>query len=512
MNPDKTTPKKPRLYKSSRESLKGSIPTIVSITTEGPDDDEVVAFEGKEEIEETKGHNPDAEPLINKDWAEAHYKSELWEMRYQALIKYGKDNGNCNVPYTYRVTLPDGSVTCLGQWLQDQRKEKRQGNLKPSRQEKLQLLVDEGLLDWKPLKVDEKKWLIRFQAVVNFATEHGHLDLPQEEVYLEDGSKADLSKWLARELNALRNSKLTPERDHFIHEHLVVPGYISEEDYNSRINERKLVGESQWLAKYEQLLSYGMTRGDFNVPKNYSVTDETGKESALGAWLASQRREYKLQTLPRHREEKLSALIEQGFKWDVSYKSEQWDKRYDALLKFYDEFKSCNVPHSYKYIDENGEEVGLGRWLEHQRRCKKLKTLLPDRDRRLQLLVDEKKLYWDIYEADRRCRQWQENFNLLVSYGSMHGTYEVPENTVITVTDKSSTTRRVHLGQWLTQQKLAKHSNKLEPEHASQLDRLVEEGKLSWDLGDLALAMARNDDQLVPDSSYGSSGNSMVMM
>jgi hypothetical protein len=508
MNPERAMPKKPRSYKPNRDSFKGSIPTIVSVATEGPEDDEAVTFEAKPGvIDDGISKNPDSEPTINKGWAEAHFKAELWDMRYQALVQYGKDNGHCNVPYAYRVKLPDDSVTCLGQWLQDQRKEKRQGNLKPIRQEKLQLLVDEGLLEWKPLKAEEKKWLIRFQAVVNYASEHGHIDLPSDEVYLEDGTKADLNKWLARELNALRTSKLTPERDHLIHEHLVVPGYISEEDYNSRINERKLAGESQWLSKYEQLLTYGLTHGgDYNVPKDYATTDESGKECALGAWLASQRKEYKMQTLPSHREEKLSALIEHGFKWDASFKSEQWDKRYEALLKFYDEFKTCNVPHSYKYVDETGEEIGLGRWLEHQRRCKKLKTLLPDRDRKLQQLVDEKKLYWDIYEADRRCRQWQENFNLLVSYGNMHGTCEVPESTVITVVDKSSTTKRVQLGQWLAQQKLAKFSSKLEAEHASQLERLVEEGKLSWEIGDLALTVGRSDDRLVPDASFNPAG------
>jgi len=103
-----------------------------------------------------------------------------------------------------------------------------------------------------------------------------------------------------------------------------------------------------------------------------------------------------------------------------------------ALLRFYEEFKTCNVPHSYKFTDEDGSEIALGRWLEHQRRCKKLKTLSLDHDKKLQQLVDDKKLYWDIYEADRKFRQWQDHYNLLVAYGELNGTCDIPENAIVT--------------------------------------------------------------------------------
>lgn len=199
-------------------------------------------------------------------------------------------------------------MTGLGQWLQDQRKEKRYGNLRPSRMEKLQALVDEGMLDWKPLRAEEKKWYcliiiflyhiyeakltsycryVRFQAVVNYANEHGSIHMPSEEVTLEDGTKVDLNRWLAKELMTLRTNKLSPERDQLIHEHLVVPGYLTEEEYNTRTSDRKVSGESQWLAKYEALLAYGEAHnGDYNVPKNYSFMDENGKEVMLGAWVS----------------------------------------------------------------------------------------------------------------------------------------------------------------------------------------------------------------------------------
>lgn len=57
------------------------------------------------------------EPVINKYVSLAHFKDDLWDARYQALVKYGEENGTCNVPYTYRCDLPDGTNTPLGMLL-----------------------------------------------------------------------------------------------------------------------------------------------------------------------------------------------------------------------------------------------------------------------------------------------------------------------------------------------------------------------------------------------------------
>ena len=80
-------------------------------------------------------------------------------------------------------------MTGLGQLLQDQQKEKRHGNLKQIRMEKLQVLVDEGILDCKPLRTEENKWYIRFQAVLNYVIDHGNVNMPaNEDFLLEDGT------------------------------------------------------------------------------------------------------------------------------------------------------------------------------------------------------------------------------------------------------------------------------------------------------------------------------------
>ena len=50
-------------------------------------------------------NNTSEEPVINKSWAEAHYKDDLWNMRFEALVKYGEEHGHCNCPHTYRFVF-----------------------------------------------------------------------------------------------------------------------------------------------------------------------------------------------------------------------------------------------------------------------------------------------------------------------------------------------------------------------------------------------------------------------
>ena len=79
-----------------------------------------------------------------------------------------------------------------------------------------------------------------------------------------------------------------------------------------------------------------------------------------------------------------------------------WPRHYAALLEYYKEHGTCNVPQQVYYEcelpgmgDEEGEDfhyIGyLGLWLANQRRCKRglRSALTPKRDALLQALVDE---------------------------------------------------------------------------------------------------------------------------
>lgn len=83
------------------------------------------------------------------------------------------------------------------------------------------------------------------------------------------------------------------------------------------------------------------------------------------------------------------------------------------------------VPQSYKFLDDNGNVQGLGRWVEKQRHSKKLGSLAPDRLAKLQDLVEQGnyiasilqlfshvncagKFSWGIYDTTKKSSTWQD--------------------------------------------------------------------------------------------------------
>lgn len=67
--------------------------------------------------------------------------------------------------------------------------------------------------------------------------------------------------------------------------------------------------------------------------------------------------------------------------------------------------------------------------------------------------------------------------------------------------------KKVPLGRWLILQKIAKLNNKLEIERVQQLDRLVNEGKLIWDVGTDVLNNFQNNNERQEDIAMTSMHN-----
>lgn len=74
--------------------------------------------------------------------------NDKWQLHFDTLVQYGRENGNCNIPQAGTYQISDGTVVKLGMWLNKQRKDKKNGCLLVEREEKLQSLVDSGYLKW----------------------------------------------------------------------------------------------------------------------------------------------------------------------------------------------------------------------------------------------------------------------------------------------------------------------------------------------------------------------------
>jgi hypothetical protein len=68
----------------------------------------------------------------------------------------------------------------------------------------------------------------------------------------------------------------------------------------------------------------------------------------------------------------------------------------------------------------------LGPWLSWQRNYRRKGTLQPDREAKLQKLVDEGKLLWNLNDADSNV--WLDHFNRLLAFGAENGHCNVPQS------------------------------------------------------------------------------------
>ena len=93
------------------------------------------------------------------EWGEPKTSADdnRWNHMYELICQYGEREGNCNVPERYNVISDTGEVFKLGRWLDRQRGHIKRNKVRIDRLEKLQVLVDRGLLIHDTLEEDEKK-------------------------------------------------------------------------------------------------------------------------------------------------------------------------------------------------------------------------------------------------------------------------------------------------------------------------------------------------------------------
>ena len=116
------------------------------------------------------------------------------------------------------------------------------------------------------------------------------------------------------------------------------------------------VNGNSWDDRYSQLLEYKAEHKNCLVPSVYP------KNKALGAWVHTQRTQYRLRSEGKHSfltEERIKLLDEVGFVW--SPQGNSWDDRYNQLVVYKAEHKNCLVPRVYP------KNKALGAWVDNQR-------------------------------------------------------------------------------------------------------------------------------------------------
>lgn len=292
----------------------------------------------------------------------------------------------------------------------------------------------------------------------------------------------------------------------------------------------KKQGEIDWPRHYAALLQFYNEHGTCNVP-SYAVFecilpgmgdngDDYRYHGKLGSWLRNQRQSRRGKNRSKitpEREALLQVLVDEGkFYWKCDNSTLQpsaakqntsgtneWKRHYAALLKYYEENGTCNVPCSTIYecnlegMGDNGEDYfynrKLGTWLNNQRKARKgvmCKKLLPEREAQLQTLVDEGKLVWAAGPIAGLARRnddtdWSRHYAALLSYFKEYGTCNVPQTTfyeceLLGMGENGANYHYTgNLGFWLKYQREAKRGLRTCPltgVREARLQQLVDEG------------------------------------
>ena len=115
--------------------------------------------------------------------------AEQWNTRFEELLKYKSEHGDCNVP---------GKQGKLGIWVRTQRVAYMAGSIAQDRIDRL-----DGIgFNWKHEKFEQ--WNARFKELLNYRSEHGHCDVPQ--------SQGQLGAWVKTQRSAYKAGSLAQDR------------------------------------------------------------------------------------------------------------------------------------------------------------------------------------------------------------------------------------------------------------------------------------------------------------
>ena len=291
---------------------------------------------------------------------------EAWTARFDELVDFKNDNGDCNVPRS------QGS---LGKWANTQRQSYKKGKLS---QERIDLLESIGFI-WD-LK-ERREWLDVFDELTKYKAANGDCNVPRAHGWL--------GEWVSQQRRSYKNGKLLQERLDLL-ENI---GFVWEP--------LDLV----WMACFDELVNFKSENGDCNVP--YS-------QGPLGSWVTNQRSYYKKGKLSQERVDLLESI---GFSWEPI--DETWMSRFDELAGFKKGNGDCNVPCS---------QGPLGRWVTEQRRLYKKGILSQERIELLNSAgfewVRQEHTQTQLWKLDE---QWKMKFTELVQYLIEHGNCNVPQ-------------------------------------------------------------------------------------
>jgi hypothetical protein len=196
----------------------------------------------------------------------AYGNADLWELRFGQLVAYQTMHGHCQVPRKQGA---------LSEWVNTQRKARRNGWLRQDRQERLEQIG----FAWESDKVSYAGgWEGRYAELVAFKAQHGHL-----RVTPSNQTSAGLTRWRDKQRQKLRKGRLSPERkarlDALGFEWQPARPRPARTQKTDPLPKDSL---SLWEWYYDRLLEFKQQHGHANVPASWP------EDQALADWVREQ--------------------------------------------------------------------------------------------------------------------------------------------------------------------------------------------------------------------------------
>ena len=265
---------------------------------------------------------------IGMEWGNRN--DAAWEHGLEEARKFREQFGNLQVPAKYKTK----NDYPLGKWINNARKRRSDGKLT---EERIRQLDRMGMI-WS---VFDAKWEQGYALAMNYAAEHGDLNVPANYT-TEEGEK--LGAWILNQRTAYAKEMLSQDQIGRLEKIGI---------YWGNRNDR------QWNEVYGAAKRYFEANGDLDVP----VAFVSPEGYALGKWVRRQQYAYRNPEksnaiLSQERIELLDAI---GMQWE---KPDPWQHRYELAQ----EYKRCHgnldIPAKYKTADG----IWLSRWVYNQKR------------------------------------------------------------------------------------------------------------------------------------------------